>query len=162
MVRCPKCTKLDVRDKTRCECGHVFDGSEPDATPTQADAAEWRRHAEANAALAPSPGSAIGIRVTVLLLAFTLVVLAGPALVQINAGSSRQWSGSLMPYLVIPILFGVLWLVFSVASIGTLLVRDGSRISPLACIGIGLLLALAGTFLIFALRPPIPPYGHGP
>ena len=55
MIRCPQCSKLVVRDVTRCECGHAFDGKEPDATPTQRDVSEWQQTSSAKTSnLAPS------------------------------------------------------------------------------------------------------------
>jgi hypothetical protein len=89
-------------------------------------------------------------------------VLVGPAVIQSSSGGTRNWSGSLLPFIVIPVAFAVLWLLFSLVSVGSLLIRDGSRISVLACVGIGLLLAIVGIALIFARLPSFPAYGPGP
>ena len=47
-------------------------------------------------------------------------------------------------------------------TIGALLMRDGSTISPFTCIGIGFLLALSATILISFRLPISGPYGPGP
>ena len=161
VIRCPKCSKLVVRDVTRCECGHRFDGTESDAAPTPQDVVAWQ-HTHSDAPPTQSPSGRLGIRIVVIAVAFGLAVLIGPAILQASAGPTRNWSGSLLPLILLPIVFGILWLLFSVVAIGALVVRDGSRISSFACIGIGFLLALVGTLLVFALLPPVPPYGHGP
>jgi len=150
-----------IRDVTRCECGHVFDGTEPDAIPTPQDAAEWQQIQSASPQ-SQSLNGRLGIRWAVIASVFGLAVLAGPAILQASAGPTRNWSGSLLPLILLPIVFVILWTLFSVVVINALAIRDGSRISSVACIGIGFLLALVGTFLVFALLPSIPSYGHGP
>ena len=103
--------------------------------------------------------SSIVPRVVALVISFAVVVLIGPAVLRLRFG---DMTGSTLPFLVVPGLFAVLWLLFSAFAIGALLMRDGSTISPFTCIGIGLLLAVAATAFISFRLPTSGPYGPGP
>ena len=94
-----------------------------------------------------------------LVISFALVVLLGPTVLRLQFG---DMTGSTLPFLVVPGVFAVTWLLFSAFAVGALLMRDGSTISPFTCIGIGLLLAVAATVLISFRLPTSGPYGPGP
>ena len=80
MIRCPQCSKLAVRDVTHCKCGHVFNGTEPDATPTQQDVSEWQQ-THSGTASSHAPRVSRGIPIfsafisTLLLLGMALTLL---------------------------------------------------------------------------------------
>jgi hypothetical protein len=103
--------------------------------------------------------SRIAPRVVALFISFALVVIIGPPVIRLRFG---DMTGSTLPFLVVPGLFVVLWLLFSAFVIGALLMRDGSTISPFTCIGIGFLFAVAATILISFRIPTSGPYGPGP
>src|SRR5437660_1185023 len=106
----------------------------------------------------PQPSSIAG-RVVALIAVFVVIVLFGPVIIRLRFG---DMTGSILPYFVVPGLFAILWVLFSAFTIGALLMRDGSTISPFTCIGIGFLLALSATILISFRLPISGPYGPGP
>lgn len=70
--------------------------------------------------------------------------------------------GSILPLIVVPCLIGALWLLLTLVLIVALVLRAGSKISSLACIGYGLLMAIAGTAIILSSLPHYGAYGPGP
>jgi hypothetical protein len=101
----------------------------------------------------------IAPRLIALVISFALVVLLGPTVIRLQFG---EMTGSILPFLVVPGVFAVNWVLFSVFAIGTLLMRDGSAISPFTCIGIGFVFAVFATVLISFRLPTSGPYGPGP
>ena len=122
--------------------------------PTAADVQRWR------AAEPPPPvpltRAALAIRIGIIALLFGLTIVLAPQL------TPRDMAGSILPLFVFPALFGLLWSLFSATVVATFLMREGSRISLLACIGYGFLLAAASTALIWPRVAPSGPYGPGP
>ncbi len=70
--------------------------------------------------------------------------------------------GGIWAYYAIPGLFLFLWLLYSVTVIARFLMRDGSTISPLACVSYGFLLAVAAIVLLLPRILPHGPSGPGP
>jgi hypothetical protein len=103
--------------------------------------------------------SSVNGRVIAVIAFFIVVVLFGPVVIRLRFGNM---TGSILPYFVVPVLFAILWILFSAFTIGALLMRDGSTISPFTCIGIGFLLAVTATILISFRLPISGPYGPGP
>lgn len=103
--------------------------------------------------------SSIAPRIVALMVSFAAVVLIRPTVIQRRFG---DMTGSTLPFFVVPGLFVVLWLLFSAFVIGALFIRNGSTISPFACLGIGFLFAVTATVLIAFRLPTSGPYGAGP
>ena len=157
VIRCPKCSKLAVRDVQRCDCGHSFSGNEPDAAPTPKDVAEWQRTHSESAPQAQQPLSSTGIRVAVVAAIFIAVQFIAPAFVRPD-----DLRGGLLAYIVVPGLFIATWVVFSVALVAAFVTRDGSTVSAFACIGYAFIFALVSTLVLLPRILPSGSYGPGP
>ena len=100
-----------------------------------------------------------GIRIAALVGLFVFVQVVVPVLFRLRVGDMR---GSLLPYFAVPALFGILWLLFSSAVVAAFLMREGSTVSSLACVGYGFLLSVVATVLILPRIMPSGSSGPGP
>ena len=100
-----------------------------------------------------------GIRIAGIVGVFVLVQLVVPVVVRLGVGDMR---GSLLPHIVVPALFGILWLLFGSTLATAFRRREGSTVSGIACVGYGFLISVVATVLILLRILPSGSSGPGP